>query len=149
MTSLTILKENLTRETFFSGALTRSPKGSAVGNKFGYLCVGAIPFNQNVWFKFSATSLQYRMQQHFRNIHPNFRKLSSGSFLSAFKRAPECVKFLVERFAFRKLFRKSGIQSFLSFGWMESAQNVSKKFCFWENRPHVLRCAKKCAARAY
>ena len=63
----------------------------------------AIPFNQNVWFKFSATSLQYRMEQHFRNIYPNFRKLSSGSFLSAFKFAPECLKFLVERFAFRKL----------------------------------------------
>ena len=70
--------------------------------------MGVIPFNQNVWFKFSATSLNYRMEQHFRNIYPNFRKLSSGSFLSAFKFAPECLKFLVERFAFRKLFRKSG-----------------------------------------
>ena len=90
MTSLTILKENLTGEGFFSGALTRARKGSTIGNKFGYLCMGAIPFNQNVWFKFSATSIQYRMEQHFRNIYPNFRKLSSGSFLSAFKFAPEC-----------------------------------------------------------
>ena len=70
--------------------------------------MGAIPFNQNVWFKFSATSKQYRMEQHFRNIYPNFRNLSSGSFLSAFKFAPECLKFLVERFAFQKRFRKSG-----------------------------------------
>ena len=70
--------------------------------------MGAIPFNQNVWFKFSATSMQYRMEQHFRNIYPNFRKLSSGSFLSAFNFAPECLKFLVEWFAFRKSFRKSG-----------------------------------------
>ena len=48
------------------------------------------------------------MEQHFRNIYPNFRKLSSGSFLSAFIFAPECLKFLVEWFAFRKSFRKSG-----------------------------------------
>ena len=107
MTSLTILKENLTWETFLV-ELSRARKGSTIGNKFGYLCMGAIPFNQNVWFKFSATSMQYRMEQHFRNIYPNFRKLSSGSFLSAFKFAPECLKFLVERFAFRKRFRKSG-----------------------------------------
>ena len=60
--------------------------------------MGAIPFNQNVWFKFAATSMQYRMEQHFRNIYPNFRNLSSGSFLSAFKFAPECLKFLVETF---------------------------------------------------
>ena len=93
---------------FFSGALTRSRKGSTIGNKFGYLCMGAIPFNQNVWFKFSATSMQYRMEQHFGNIYANFRKLSSGSFLSAFNFAPECLKFLVEWFAFRKRFRKSG-----------------------------------------
>ena len=93
---------------FFSGALTRSRKGSTIGNKFGYLCMGAIPFNQNVWFKFSATSMQYRMEQHFRNIYANFRKLSSGSFLSAFKFATECLKFLVEWFAFWKRFRKSG-----------------------------------------
>ena len=70
--------------------------------------MGAIPFNQNVWFKFAATSLQYQMEQHFRNICENFRKLSTGSFLSAFKFAPECLKFLVEWFAFRKRFRKSG-----------------------------------------
>ena len=50
--------------------------------------------------------MQYRMEQHFRNIYANFRKLSSGSFLSAFKFAPECLKFLVEWFAFRKRFRK-------------------------------------------
>ena len=48
------------------------------------------------------------MEQHFRNIYPNFRKLSSGGFLSAFKFAPECLKFLAERFPFRKRFRKSG-----------------------------------------
>ena len=47
------------------------------------------------------------MEQHFRNIYPNFRKLSSGSFLSAFNFAPECLKFLVEWVAFRKRFRKS------------------------------------------
>ena len=52
--------------------------------------MGAIPFNQNVWFKILATSMQYRMEQYFRNIYPNFRKLSSGSFLSAFNFAPEC-----------------------------------------------------------
>ena len=34
----------------------RAHKGSTIGNKFGYLCMGAIPFNQNVWFIFSATS---------------------------------------------------------------------------------------------
>ena len=103
MTSLTILKENLTWETFLVEL-----KGSTIGNKFGYLCMGAIPFNQNAWFKFSATSVQYRMEQHFGNIYPNFRKWSSGSFLSAFNFAPECLKFLVERFAFRKRFQKSG-----------------------------------------
>ena len=27
--------------------------------------------------------MQYRMERHFRNIYPNFRKLLSGSFLSA------------------------------------------------------------------
>ena len=86
----------------------RARKGSTIGNKFGYLWMAAIPFNQNVCFKFAATSLQYQMEQHFRNIYPNFWKLSSGSFLSSFKFAPECLKFLVERFAFRKLFRKSG-----------------------------------------
>ena len=48
------------------------------------------------------------MEQHFRNIYANFRKLSSGSFLSAFKFAPECLKFPAEWFAFRKRFRKSG-----------------------------------------
>ena len=95
-------------KNFFSGALTLARKGSTVGNKFGYLCMGAIPFNQNVWFKILATSMQYRMEQYFRNIYPNFRKLSSGSFLSAFNFAPECLKFLVEWFAFRKRFRKSG-----------------------------------------
>ena len=103
MTSLTILKENLTWETFLVEL-----KGSTIGNKFGYLCMGAIPFNQNVWFKFSATSMQYHMEQHFRNIYANFWKLSSGSFLSAFKFASECLKFLVEWFAFRKRSRKSG-----------------------------------------
>ena len=120
----------------------------------------AIPFNQNVWFKFSATSMQYRMEQHFRNIYPNFRKLSSGSFLSAFKFAPECLKFLVDRFAFRKRFRKSGnfsgkilyqlplFPKFIKFWVNRKRPNASKKFGFWENRPHVLRCAKKCAARA-
>ena len=107
MTSLTI-KGKFDLRNFFSGTLPRPRKGSTIGNKFGYLCMGAIPFNQNVWFKFSATSMQYRMEQHFRNIYPNFRKLSSGSFLSAFKFAPECLKFLVEWFAFRKRFRKSG-----------------------------------------
>ena len=56
MTSLTILKENLTWETFLV-ELSRARKGSTIGNKFGYLCMGAIPFNQNVWFKFSATSI--------------------------------------------------------------------------------------------
>ena len=93
---------------FFSGALTRARKGNRIGNKFGYLCMGAIPFNQNLWFKFSATSMQYRMEQHFRNIYQTFRKLSSGSLLSTFNFAPECLKFLVEWFAFRKRFRKSG-----------------------------------------
>ena len=34
--------------------------------------------------------MQYRMEQYFRNIYPNFRKLSSGNFLSAFNFAPEC-----------------------------------------------------------
>ena len=92
----------------FRGALTRARKGSTIGNKFGYLCMGAIPFNPNVWFKFSATSMQYRMEQHFHNIYTNFRELSSGSFLSAFNFAPECLKFLVAWLAFRKSFRKSG-----------------------------------------
>ena len=86
--------------------LSRARKGSTISNKFGYLCMGAIPFNQNLWFKFSATSMQYRVEQNFRNIYPNFRKLSS--FLSAFNFAPECLKFLVQWFAFRKRFRKSG-----------------------------------------
>ena len=48
------------------------------------------------------------MEQHFRDVYPNFRKLFPGSFLSAFNFAPECLKFLVEWFAFRKSFRKSG-----------------------------------------
>ena len=130
MTSLTILKENLTWETF-SVELSRA---RAIGNKFGYLCMGAIPFDQNVWFQFSATS----------STEWNF--------------APECLKFLVEWFAFRKSFRSLGpfpgkyftncrcFQSFLSFGWMESAQNASKKFWFWENRLHVLltMCKSMC-----
>ena len=133
MTSLTILKENLTWETFLV-ELSRARKGSTIGNKFGYLCMGAIPFNQNVWFQFSATS----------STEWNF--------------APECLKFLVEWFAFRKSFRSLGpfpgkyftncrcFQSFLSFGWMESAQNASKKFWFWENRLHVLltMCKSMC-----
>ena len=93
---------------FFSGALTRSRKGSIIGNKFGYLCMGAIPFNQNVWFKFSATSMQYRMEQHFRNIYANFRKLSSGSFLSAFKFAPECLNFWLNGSHFGNVSGKSG-----------------------------------------
>ena len=80
MTSLTILKENLTWETF----LVELSRARAIGNKFGYLCMGAIPFDQNVWFQFSATS----------STEWNF--------------APECLKFLVEWFAFRKRFRKSG-----------------------------------------
>ena len=80
MTSLNILKENLTWETF----LVELSRARAIGNKFGYLCMGAIPFNQNVWFQFSATS----------STEWNF--------------APECLKFLVEWFAFRKSFRKSG-----------------------------------------
>ena len=160
MTSLTILKENLTWETFLVELSRARLKGAQLVTNLVTFACGAIPFNQNVWFKFSATSMQYRMEQHFRNIYANFRKLSSGSFLSAFKFAPECLKFLVEWFAFRKRFRKSGnfsgkyctncrcFQSFLSFAWMESVQNTSKKFWFWENRLHVLRCAKKCAARA-
>ena len=157
MTSLTILKENLTWETFLV-ELSRARKGSTIGNKFGYLCMGAIPFNQNVWFKFSATSLQYRMEQHFRNIYPNFRKLSSGSFLSAFKFAPECLNFWLKGSHFGNVSGSLGtfpgkyctncrcFQSFLSFGWMESAQNASKKFWFWENRLHVLRtmCKNVC-----
>ena len=62
MTSLTnILKENLTWETFLV-ELFRTRKGSTIGNKFGYLCMGAIPFNQNLWFKFSATAMQYRVE---------------------------------------------------------------------------------------
>ena len=93
---------------FFSGALTRSRKGSTIGNKFGYLCMGAIPFNQNVWFKFSATSMRYRMEQHFRNIYANFRKLSSGSFLSAFKFAPECLNFWLNGSHFGNISGKSG-----------------------------------------
>ena len=78
--------------------------------------------------KFSATSMQYRVEKHFRNIYPNFRKLSSGSFLSAFNFAPECLKFLVEWFAFRKRFRKSG--------------NFSRKILkFWVNgkRPKCIQ----------
>ena len=103
MTSLTILKENLTWETFLVEL-----KGSTIGNKFGYLCMGAIPFNQNVWFKFSATSMRYRMEQHFRNIYANFRKLSSGSFLSAFKFAPECLNFWLNGSHFGNVSGKSG-----------------------------------------
>ena len=94
----------------------------------------AIPFNQNVWFKFSATSMQYRMEQHFRNIYPNFRKLSSGSFLSAFKFAPECLNFWLKGSHFGNVSGSLGtfpgkyctncrcFQSLLSFGWIESAQ---------------------------
>ena len=52
--------------------------------------------------------MQYRMEQHFRDIYPNFPTLFSGSFLFASNFAPECLKFLVEWFAFWKRFRKSG-----------------------------------------
>ena len=48
------------------------------------------------------------MEQHFRDVYPNFRKLFPESFLSAFNFASECLKFLVEWFAFQKSFRKSG-----------------------------------------
>ena len=85
-------------------------------------------FNQNVWFKFSATSMQYRMEQHFRNIYANSRKLSSGSFLSAFKFASECLKFLVEWFAFRKRSRKSG-----NFSGKILYQLFPKFLKFWVN----------------
>ena len=78
--------------------------------------------------------MQYRMGQHLRDIYPNFRKLFSGRFFSAFNFAllcptlgardfsiavsgfcqvfimtrAECLKFLVGWFAFWKSFRKSG-----------------------------------------
>lgn len=108
MTSLTILKENLTWETFSVELSRARAKGAQLVTNLVTFAWAPFHFNQNVWFKFSATSMQYRMEQHFRNIYANFRKLSSGSFLSAFKFAPECLKFLVEWFAFRKRFRKSG-----------------------------------------
>ena len=160
MTSLTILKENLTWETFSVELSRARAKGAQLVTNLVTFAWAPFHFNQNVWFKFSATSMQYRMEQHFRNICENFRKLSKGSFLSAFKFAPECLKFLVEWFAVGNVSGSLGtfpgkyctncrcFQTFLSFGWMESAQNASKKFWFWENRLHVLRCAKKCAARA-
>ena len=97
-----------------------------IGNKFGYLCMGAIPFNQNVWFKFSATSMQYRMEQH--HVFAIYTQIIIGKFSFRIQICSQMSKFLVERFAFRKRFRKSGnfpgkyctncrcFQSFLSFG---------------------------------
>ena len=128
MTLLTILKKNLTRETFLVEPSRARAKGSTIGNKFGYLCMGAIPFSQNLWFKFSATSMQYRMEQHFHDIYPNCRKLSSGSFLSAFKFARECLNFWLKGSHFGNVSGSLGtfpgkystncrcFQSFLSFG---------------------------------
>ena len=128
----------------------RARKGSTIGNKFGYLWMAAIPFNQNVWFKFSATSIQYRMEQHFRNIYPNFRKLSSGSFLSAFKFAPECfwlkgshfgnVSGSLGNFPGKYCTNCRCFQSFLSFGWMESAQILVLR----ESSARTTMCKKVC-----
>ena len=154
-------RENLTWKTFLVELSRSRAKGAQLVTNL--VTFAWAPFHLikiNVWFKILATSMQYRMEQYFRNIYPNFRKLSSGSFLSAFKFAPECLNFWLKGSHFGNVSGSLGtfpgkyctncrcFQSFLSFGWMESAQNASKKFCFWENRPHVLRCAKKCAARA-
>ena len=93
--------------------------------------MGVIPF------KFSATSMQYRMEQHFRNIYPNFRKLSSGSFLSAFKFAPECLNFWLKGSHFGnvpevwELFRENTVP----------IAAVSKFLKFWVNgkRPKCIQ----------
>ena len=131
---------------FFTGALTRARKGSTIGNKFGYLWMGAIPFNQNAWFKFSATSMQYLMEQHFRNIYPNFRKLSSGSFLSAFNFAPECLKFLIEWFAFRKFSGSLGtFPKFLKF-WANGKRPkcIQEILVLRESSARTTMCKKVC-----
>ena len=102
-------RENLTWKTFLVELSRSHAKGAQLVTNL--VTFAWAPFHLikiNVWFKILATSMQYRMEQYSRNIYPNFRKLSSGSFLSAFNFAPECLKFLVEWFAFRKRFRKSG-----------------------------------------
>ena len=135
MTSLTILKENLTWETFLVELSRARAKGAQ-------LVTNLVTF---AWAPFHSIKTSGFI---FRPL-----PVPNGTFF-----APECLKFLVEWFAFRKSFRSLGpfpgkyftncrcFQSFLSFGWMESAQNASKKFWFWENRLHVLltMCKSMC-----
>ena len=157
-------RENLTWKTFLVELSRSRAKGAQLVTNL--VTFAWAPFHLikiNVWFKILATSMQYRMEQYFRNIYPNFRKLSSGSFLSAFNFAPECknkISGWMVRISDKSVSGSLGtfpgkyctncrcFRSLLSFGFLESAQNASKKFWFSENRPHVLRCAKKCAARA-
>ena len=89
---------------FFSGALTRARKGSTIGNKFDYLCMGTIPSNQNVWFKFLATS-----SNEWNSIFAIYTQIFENYFREVFfPLSPECLKFLVEWFGFWESFRKSG-----------------------------------------
>ena len=161
MTSLTILKENLTWKTFLVELSRARAKGAQLVTNlvtfawapFHSIKTSGLNFRQLPWST-EWNSIFAIYTQIFENYHRE-------EFLSAFKFTPECLKFLVEWFAlFGNVSGSLGtfpgkyctncrcFQSFLSFGWMKSAQNASKKFWFWENRLHVLRCAKKCAARA-
>ena len=155
MTSLTILKENLTWETFSVELSRARAKGAQLVTNLVTFAWAPFHFNQNVWFKFSATSMQYRMEQHFRNIYANFRKLSSGSFLSAFKFAPECLNFWLNGSHFGNVSGKSGnfsgkilyqlplFPKFLKF-WVKCPKCIQEILVLRESSARSTMCKKVC-----
>ena len=106
MTSLTILKENLTRETF----LVELSRARARGAQ---LVTNMVTFAWAPFHSIKTSGLNFRQLPvsngaAFLRCIPKLRKLFPGSFLSAFNFASECLKFPVEWFAFRKSFQKCG-----------------------------------------
>ena len=91
MTSSTLLKENLTRETFLVELSRARAKGAQLATNLFFGNFHAVP---------NGTE--------FSQYIPKFSKIIIGKFFFRIQICSRMSKFLVERFAFRKRFRKSG-----------------------------------------
>ena len=152
MTSLTIPKEYLTWEIFLVELWRARAKGAQ-------LVTNLVTFEWVPFHSIKTSGLNFRQlpcTTEWNSIFAIYTKLSENYHRQVFfphsTLLPNVLNFWLNGSHFGKVSESLGtfpgkyctkgrcFQSFLRFGWMESAQNASKKFRFWENRPHVLRC---------